>query len=184
MTNCVISNMLADTFFLDIVGVIMYLGLLQCISNRLYREVTLVDTRYVFIHKQNQPLTYSYVNSNYMYALFIFEGVSLWLLEFTLTVWPLTCCNGLQHLLIITLLWELCCNWTARIVSVLEKVLLHMCYIVVELNYPYNYFWMKAGCLESSDHSQFHFNPSFHALNELHSEYLYKACCFHWSIYV
>lgn len=42
MTNCVISNMLADTFFLDIAGVIVYLGLLQCISNRLYREVTLV----------------------------------------------------------------------------------------------------------------------------------------------
>uniref|UniRef100_I1R8W2 Uncharacterized protein n=1 Tax=Oryza glaberrima TaxID=4538 RepID=I1R8W2_ORYGL len=89
----------------------MFVGLLQCISNRLYREVTLVDTR----------------------CQLVVIGVYANHLTTHMLQWASTFANN--HVVVGTML---------------------------QLDRTY---W----CLESSDHSQFHFNPSFHALNELHN---------------
>ncbi|KAF2907977.1 hypothetical protein DAI22_12g141000 [Oryza sativa Japonica Group] len=100
-----------NKMFVDIAGVIVYLGPLQCVSNRLYKEVTLVDTR----------------------CQLVVIGVYANHLTTHVLQWASTFANN--HVVVGTML---------------------------QLDRTY---W----CLESSDHSQFHFNPSFHALNELHN---------------
>uniref|UniRef100_A0A0E0LZ70 Uncharacterized protein n=1 Tax=Oryza punctata TaxID=4537 RepID=A0A0E0LZ70_ORYPU len=93
----------------DIAGVIVYLGPLQRVSNRLYREVTLLDTRCDLVVIG-------------VYANHLTTHVLQW-----------ASAIAKNHVVVGTMLQLDCMYW----------------------------------CLESSDHSQFYFNPSYHKVHEL-----------------